>query len=118
MTGARRLAAALAVVAAAAQAGKAATLRGVAFSGAPDIAKVEVSDDGGATWANAALGKDHDPYAWRLWSFMYTPKKAGKATLFARATDSKGSVQPKDAVWNQSGYLHNGWQSVDIGVSA
>src|SRR5262249_45273780 len=35
---------------AAAQVGKAAMLRGVAFSGAPDIARVEVSDDGGATW--------------------------------------------------------------------
>ena len=64
----------------------------------------------------AALGRDHDPYAWRLWSFAYTPKKTGRATLLARATDSKGSVQPKDAVWNQSGYLHNGWQSVDIEV--
>jgi DMSO/TMAO reductase YedYZ molybdopterin-dependent catalytic subunit len=101
-----------------AQVGKAATLRGIAFSGAPDVARVDLSDDGGATWAAATLGRDHDPYAWRLWSFAYTPKRAGKATLFARATDSKGSAQPKDAVWNQSGYLHNGWQSVDIAVSA
>ena len=98
--------------------GKPATLRGVAFSGAPDVSKVELSDDGGATWARAELGRDHDPYAWRLWSFAYTPKKAGKATLVARATDSRGSVQPKDAVWNQSGYLHNGWQSVEIEVGA
>jgi len=103
---------------ASARVGKPVTLRGVAFSGAPDVSKVELSDDGGATWAKAELGRDHDPYAWRLWSFAYTPKKPGKATLVARATDSRGSVQPKDAVWNQSGYLHNGWQSVEIEVGA
>ena len=101
-----------------ARVGHAATLRGVAFSGSPDVAKVELSDDGGATWAPATLGRDHDPYAWRLWSFAYTPRRPGRATLLARATDSRGSVQPKDPVWNQSGYLHNGWQSVDIEVGA
>jgi DMSO/TMAO reductase YedYZ molybdopterin-dependent catalytic subunit len=101
-----------------ARVGTAATIRGFAFSGAPDVTKVEVSDDGGATWSPAALGKDHDPHAWRLWSFAYTPRKAGKTTLHARATDSRGSVQPRDAVWNQSGYLYNAWPSVEIEVSA
>jgi sulfite oxidase len=101
-----------------ARVGRPATLRGVAFSGAPDVAKVELSDDGGGTWAEASLGKEHDPWAWRLWSFAYVPKVAGKATLVARATDSRGSVQPKNAVWNQSGYLFNAWPSVEIEVGA
>ena len=70
------------------------------------------------TWVDATLGKDHDPYAWRLWSFDYQPKAAGKTTLLARATDSRGSVQPRDAVWNQSGYLYNAWPSVEIAVAA
>jgi DMSO/TMAO reductase YedYZ molybdopterin-dependent catalytic subunit len=103
---------------AAARVGKAATIRGFAFSGAPDVAKVEVTDDGGATWSPATLGKDHDPHAWRLWSFAYTPKNSGRVTLHARATDSRGSVQPKNAVWNQSGYLYNAWPSADVEVSA
>ena len=103
---------------AAARVGKAATIRGFAFSGAPDVAKVEVTDDGGATWSPATLGKDHDPHAWRLWSFAYTPKNSGRVTLHARATDSRGSVQPKNAVWNQSGYLYNGWHSVEVEVTA
>jgi DMSO/TMAO reductase YedYZ molybdopterin-dependent catalytic subunit len=103
---------------AAARVGKAATIRGFAFSGAPDVAKVEVTDDGGATWSPATLGKDHDPHAWRLWSYAYTPKKSGRVTLHARATDSRGSVQPKNAVWNQSGYLYNAWPSADVEVSA
>lgn len=98
--------------------GTAATIRGFAFSGTPDIAKVDVSDDGGSTWRQATLGKDHDPFAWRLWSFAYVPKAPGSVTLHARATDSRGSVQPKEAVWNQSGYFYNAWPSVEIEVRA
>ncbi len=94
------------------------TIRGFAFSGAPDIARVEVSDDGGGSWSPAALDSQHDPYAWRLWSYRYQPKQAGKVTLVARATDSRGSVQPREAIWNQSGYLYNGWQSAEIEVTA
>jgi hypothetical protein len=98
--------------------GETAPIRGFAFSGAPDIAKVEVSDDGGTSWKEADRGKEHDPYAWRLWSFSYRPGAPGKVTLHARATDSRGSVQPKDAVWNPSGYFHNAWPSAEIEVTA
>jgi sulfite oxidase len=98
--------------------GAALTIGGFAFSGAPDIAKVEISDDDGVTWKAATLGSQHDPYAWRLWSARYTPSKAGTITLMARATDSRGSVQPREAVWNQSGYLHNGWHALDIEVTS
>jgi sulfite oxidase len=101
-----------------AKAGAPITISGFAFSGAPDIAKVELTDDGGATWSAADLGADRDPFAWRLWSCRYVPRAPGKIQLAARATDSRGSVQPKDAVWNQSGYLYNGWHSVDVEVTA
>jgi hypothetical protein len=36
----------------------------------------------------------------------------------ARATDSRGRVQPREAAWNPSGYLHNGWHAVTIPVAA
>lgn len=101
-----------------AKAGAPTTIRGFAFSGAPDVARVEVSEDGGATWADAALDPRHDPYAWRLWSFRWEPKAAGKTTLHVRATDSRGSVQPKEAAWNPSGYLYNAWASAEIEVGA
>lgn len=100
------------------RAGQTAVVRGFAFSGAPDIAKVEVSDDGGASWKAAELGREHDPYAWRLWSYAYRPAAAGTVTLRARATDSRGSVQPKDAVWNPSGYFFNAWPTAEIEVTA
>ena len=96
---------------------EAAAITGFAFSGAPDIAKVELSDDGGRSWQPAELNADHDPYAWRLWSYRYAPKAPGKVTLLARATDNRGSVQPEVAVWNQSGYLYNGWHSAEIEVA-
>jgi DMSO/TMAO reductase YedYZ molybdopterin-dependent catalytic subunit len=102
----------------AAKAGSPATVRGFAFSGAPDIARVEVSDDGGATWSEATLDSTHDPYAWRLWNFRWTPRTMGKTTLTCRATDSRGLIQPKEAVWNQSGYLYNGWHAVIVEVTA
>lgn len=100
------------------RAGQPQTIRGFAFSGAPDIAKVEISDDGGGTWSEAQLDPRHDPYAWRLWSFRWTPRAMGNATLLARATDSRGAVQPRNTIWNQSGYLYNGWHSLDVKVTA
>jgi DMSO/TMAO reductase YedYZ molybdopterin-dependent catalytic subunit len=105
-------------VPAAAKLGAPVTLRGFAFSGAPDIAKVEVSDDGGAAWKDAVLDPQHDPYAWRLWSLRWEPKAPGKVSLLARATDSRGAVQPKEAVWNQSGYLYNAWHEASVEVTA
>jgi len=101
-----------------ARVGKKVAIKGFAFSGAPDITKVELSDDDGATWHDATLDPRHSPYAWRLWSFDWTPSKAGKSAILARATDSRGEVQPREAVWNQSGYVYNGWHSVTVEVTA
>jgi len=101
-----------------ARAGQTYDVRGFAFSGAPDIAKVEVSDDDGATWNAAQLDPRHEPYAWRLWSYRWTPRSAGDARLLARATDSRDRMQPREATWNQSGYLYNAWHAVDVKVTA
>jgi sulfite oxidase len=94
------------------------TVQGFAFSGAPDIARVDVTEDGGLTWKPADLDRQHDPYAWRLWSYRSTPASAGVHRLAVRATDNRGNVQPKEPAWNQSGYLHNGWHSVTIEVTS
>jgi DMSO/TMAO reductase YedYZ molybdopterin-dependent catalytic subunit len=93
-------------------------IRGFAFSGAPDIARVELTEDEGASWMNATLDPRHDPYAWRLWSGEWTPRRPGSVRIMARATDSAGAVQPREAVWNPSGYLHNGWHAAAIEVGS
>jgi DMSO/TMAO reductase YedYZ molybdopterin-dependent catalytic subunit len=98
--------------------GHAYELRGFAFSGVPDISRVEISDDDGATWQEASLDPHHDPYAWRLWSHRWTPSRAGAARVYARATDIRGNVQPRAATWNQSGYLHNAWHFADVEVTS
>jgi sulfane dehydrogenase subunit SoxC len=68
-------------------------ITGLAWSGYGRIAKVEVSADGGASWAPAALQEPVLPMAvtrfrspWR-WD-------GGPATLQSRATDDSGYVQP------------------------
>jgi Sulfite oxidase and related enzymes len=101
-----------------AKAGRAYEVRGFAFSGATDVARVEISDDDGATWQEATLDPRHDAYSWRLWSHRWTPSRAGALRLCARATDIRGTVQPREATWNQSGYLHNAWHFVDVEVTS
>jgi DMSO/TMAO reductase YedYZ molybdopterin-dependent catalytic subunit len=98
--------------------GTAAEIRGFAFSGAPDIARVEISDDDMKSVQQAQLDPRHAPHAWRLWSYRWTPKRVGMHRLSVRATDSRGAVQPATPVWNQSGYLYNAWHSVQVEVTA
>jgi len=97
--------------------GRVSEIGGFAFSGAPDVARVEVSEDGGVRWSDARLDSRHEPFAWRRWTYPWKPARAGEATILCRATDSRGRVQPREAVWNPSGYLHNAWHAVTIPVA-
>jgi len=71
---------------------------GLAWSGAGRISKVEVSTDGGKSWALAALGAPVVPKAltrFRLaWQWNGRP-----SVLMSRATDEKGEVQPTRSEW-------------------
>jgi len=73
-------------------------ISGLAWSGAGRISKVEVSADGGKTWALAGLGEPVLPKAltrFRLpWQWDGSP-----SVLMSRATDDKGDVQPTRAAW-------------------
>jgi DMSO/TMAO reductase YedYZ molybdopterin-dependent catalytic subunit len=92
-------------------------VHGTAWAGEADIAKVEISTDGGIHWNAAKLGHEQAHYAWRLWSYEWKPVKAGDYTNQSRATDSSGRVQPSTAVWNPSGYLYNAIDEVKVHVS-
>ena len=66
---------------------------GIAWSGAGAITKIEVSADGGQTWAEAALSAPVLPRA--LTRFRIPWKwNGGPAIVKSRATDSSGEVQP------------------------
>jgi sulfane dehydrogenase subunit SoxC len=73
-------------------------ISGLAWSGAGRIRRVEVSTDGGATWADAALTGEERPKA--LVRFRFPWEWTGKeAVLQSRATDEKGQVQPARKAW-------------------
>jgi hypothetical protein len=40
----------------------------------------------------------------------------GNHQLIVRATDNRGVTQPRETVWNQSGYLYNAWHSANVEV--
>jgi sulfite oxidase len=92
-------------------------LQGAAWAGEADIAKVEISTDGGATWNLAKLGHEQARYAWRLWSFDWKASKPGDYEILSRATDTTGRTQPETPVWNPSGYLYNAVDRVKIHVA-
>ena len=70
-------------------------IRGLAWSGMGRIAKVEVSVDGGATWADAHIEEPRERWLWVRWSYLWEADRPGAYRLLARATDEKGRVQPQ-----------------------
>jgi len=71
---------------------------GLAWSGAGRISKVEVSSDGGRTWALAALSGPVLPIA--LTRFRLAWQWDGRpSVLLSRATDETGDVQPARSAW-------------------
>lgn len=74
-------------------AGETATIAGVAHAGRREIRRVEISTDGGRTWAEADLKPALSGVAWSLWAHDWTPPEPGRYTLQVRATDGTGAVQ-------------------------
>ena len=90
---------------------------GVAFSGGSPIASVECSVDGGKSWRPAELiGPDMGAYAWRTFSFR-AELPPGSHTIFSRARDRDGAVQPEQRVENERGYGNNSWRDMGLAVS-
>ena len=83
-------------------------VQGAAWTGNGEIAKVELSTNGGSTWSDAKLLGESKPNAWRLWEFNWkTPTKSGTARLIARATDSNGRSQPVERNPDRGTYMIN-----------
>ena len=88
-------------------AGRPVQLKGIAFDGGSGVRKVDVSDDGGASWLPASLGEDLGRFSFRAWRLTLPAPKSASATLMVRATANDGTVQPTSATWNPSGYQRN-----------
>jgi DMSO/TMAO reductase YedYZ molybdopterin-dependent catalytic subunit len=90
-------------------------IEGVAFDSGIGIRRVEVSTDGGSSWADARLDPEIGKYSWRRWRTLWTPASLGQYRLMARATNATGETQSK-AQWNRSGFMWNVIQQVDVKV--
>jgi DMSO/TMAO reductase YedYZ molybdopterin-dependent catalytic subunit len=80
-------------------------VHGAAWSGATDVVAVDVTTDGGRTWAAATFIDPIRPHAWRRWRYDWTPARVGRVTLMSRATDSSGASQPDTFDENYFSYV-------------
>jgi len=92
-------------------------VEGRAWSGAAEVSAVDVSTDGGETWAPAELGEAAlGRWAWRSWRFTWDAVP-GEYELCCRARDAAGNEQPREPAWNLGGYLNNAVQRVSVTVA-
>lgn len=117
-------------------------VKGVAYAGGDaSVAKVEVSGDGGESWVSARLeppvaspgvataptlhdersaspGASAARWAWRIFTceLEVAFNALGVGVIAARAHDSLGATQPRDAegLWNFKGYMNNAWPRVHV----
>jgi DMSO/TMAO reductase YedYZ molybdopterin-dependent catalytic subunit len=91
-------------------------LHGRVWSGEAEVAAVDVSADGGTTWAPAELGPSElGRWAWRSWRFDWDARP-GEHELCCRVRDAAGGEQPLSAPWNVGGYANNAVQRVAVTV--
>jgi len=93
-------------------------VRGYAMAGGErTVARVDLSINGGATWVQAQLEGDDQPYVWQLWHAQFA-LPPGEHEIIVRAVDSAANTQPADLrdVWNFKGYMNNAWHRVRVHV--
>jgi DMSO/TMAO reductase YedYZ molybdopterin-dependent catalytic subunit len=91
-------------------------IRGVAWSGAALIARVEVSINGGP-WQEARLVGERKRPSWQWWEFLLRVDTPGRVEIRARATDMASRRQPEVPEWNRLGYGNNAIQKIHVQVN-
>jgi DMSO/TMAO reductase YedYZ molybdopterin-dependent catalytic subunit len=91
-------------------------LQGRAWSGRGRVVRVEVSTDGGRSWADAELGGDGGDFAWQAWRYAWTVDREDEYELCCRATDAANNTQPLTAQWNAHGVCNNQVQRIKVVV--
>jgi sulfite dehydrogenase len=98
---------------AAVKAGAPVSVGGIAWDGGYGIRAVEISTDGGRSWAEAKLGDDIGRFAFRTFNATLKPGR-GKQVVMARATNRIGQGQTGELILNPAGYHHNVMHSVTL----
>lgn len=97
--------------------GKALNIRGHAWAGELEVAKMEYSIDFGATWKTCSIKKPVNRLAWQRFSATINFPKSGYYEVWARATDTNGVSQPMLLPgWNPKGYLNNACHRIAVKV--
>jgi anti-anti-sigma factor len=90
-------------------------IRGVAWSGAAPITRVEVRI-GGGSWQDARLVGERRRHSWQGWELIARLERPGSIEISARATDMASRTQPDSPEWNRLGYGNNAIQKVRVDV--
>jgi len=91
-------------------------VRGYAVASRREVARVDVSADGGRHWTQARLEQRPDaPWSWTFWQATLD-LAPGAHELAVRAWDSAGQTMPAlpDETWNFKGYLSAAWHRVPV----
>jgi DMSO/TMAO reductase YedYZ molybdopterin-dependent catalytic subunit len=91
--------------------------RGYAWSGRGDLARVEISADGGRGWQDASVAGAVSRYAWRAWHCEIVPRSSGRLMLVARGVTTDGATQPLQEVRGALGYANNAARPVRIEIA-
>lgn len=93
-------------------------VRGHAWAGDLKVNKMEYSIDFGSTWLRCELNTPHNRLAWQRWTANINFPKKGYYEVWARATDTNGTMQPMVLPgWNPKGYLNNACHRIAIKVN-
>jgi DMSO/TMAO reductase YedYZ molybdopterin-dependent catalytic subunit/rhodanese-related sulfurtransferase/glyoxylase-like metal-dependent hydrolase (beta-lactamase superfamily II) len=91
------------------------TIRGVAWSGAAPLARVEVSINNGP-WLETRLIGDRHRHSWQWWELLTHLSQPGAVSIRSRATDLAGRTQPDNADWNRHGYGNNAVMPLHVAI--
>jgi sulfite dehydrogenase len=96
------------------RAGQETEVKGIAFDGGFGIRRVLFSADGGKSWSEARLGKDHGNYSFREWHTGFRAPRAGSYALQVMAVNGNGESQRLTPRWNPAGYMRNVVETVRV----
>ncbi|MEP1094261.1 MAG: sulfite oxidase [Cyclobacteriaceae bacterium] len=93
-------------------------IRGHAWAGELQVAKMEYSIDFGATWKTCPIKNPVNRLAWQHFSARIDFPKKGYYEVWAKATDSGGTSQPMLVPgWNPKGYLNNACHRIAVKIT-
>lgn len=97
--------------------GKVLNIRGHAWAGELEVAKMEYSIDYGSTWNACVIEKPTNRLAWQHFTASIKFHDTGYYEVWAKATDTNGIAQPMLLPgWNPKGYLNNACHRIAIKI--